>query len=104
MAKKLTLEDIGALFPIKVKVTKEMIDEANVNNIYNCIGAKALKAAIPNIAKNKRFEIIWGTSNGYVLLADSDKIVGLEIENKEGINLMRIKKPKTITLISNGVK
>jgi len=93
MAKRITLESIKALFPIKVRITKEMINSAKLYNVRYCIGAKALKKALPNIAKHKDFDIKWGVYSGRILNTKDN----YDISIATNIDMMEIKQPKTVT-------
>lgn len=85
----MTIEEFKALFPLKARVTKEMISKANLSSINNCIGAKTLKSIFPN---NK---CTWGNWCGSVVVED-EQILLTTIDN---IEVMDIVEPQEITFI-----
>ena len=83
------------LFPLKFRVTQQIIDEES-KNIYLpncCIGALSLKEALKY---NKEFyHISWGVENGDIL---TDR-VHFRITTKENINFMQLGIPQEVTFI-----
>jgi aromatic ring-opening dioxygenase LigB subunit len=83
-------EEIRKLFPVKVKITKKMIDKSDIFNPKNCIGYHTLKKVV------KKFDVVWGLSVGFVSFSDYNV---LTITSKENLNFIDITKPCTVTLI-----
>lgn len=90
-----------SLFPIKGKITQEIIDTADVNDINNCIGSKTLKSVIP-----KKFHkyIIWGDSFAQINLGDGPvKLSTMEsyifISTENSTNFMDVIKPTNVTFV-----
>lgn len=46
------IEQIKALFPLKARITKEIIRQSNIMVATNCIGALTLKSVLPDELKN----------------------------------------------------
>lgn len=74
------LDKYKALFPLKVMVTQEMIDEGSIDlqDPNTCIGARALRAALGDnvsmLGDNTHMGI-WGHSDGRHFLADKSHVV-----------------------------
>lgn len=83
-----TIEQIKALFPLKAKVTKEIIINSEIINLSNCIGANTLKQSIP---KEYNCSIIWANSHGY--------LNGIRVTTKENLLFMRVTEETEVTFI-----
>jgi len=83
------MKQIKNIFPVKVQVTQEMIDNAKLGDIYGCIGALALRSLnIPEV-----IEIKWGAWTGFIITEKSE----IHITTDKEINVMEIKKPTEVT-------
>ena len=85
-------EQIKALFPLKAKVTKEIIEEAQILNSRKCIEALTLKSVLPEKLKSLAS---WGTVN----TANTFLKYDLTVTTIERVNMMTIKEPCTVTFI-----
>lgn len=81
------------LFPRKVMITQDIIDEANNISCINCIGAKTLFSIFDD--KETYYLASWGSVNGTLYTASKN----YKITTEEGINMMEVKKPMEVTLI-----
>jgi hypothetical protein len=83
------IQTIRALFPLKGKITKEIIEKSDVKSIFKCIGANTLRAALgDNI--NLLLEgkpISWGRTTGSVHFDDFSIAIG----NEGDIDLMEVR-------------
>lgn len=84
------LDTLKELFPIKVMVTKEMINEADKSNPYKCIGAKALRSVMP---KQFAGNITWSNITGTIYGGLDSLLIGTE----EKLPMMCITKPMEVT-------
>jgi hypothetical protein len=90
-----TTEELKALFPLKGKVTKKIIQESHIHNIINCIGATTLKAALLNKGVNtKKIYITWGRNSGYLSVTIEGKSFSVSIHTD--YDMMEIIKPKGV--------
>ncbi len=89
----MTNKNFEALFPLKGRITKDIINKADVMDIRGCRGARTLKAALGPKSKNK--DIIWGTNDGYATIGK----VRYRIGTKEGIDFMNQNREKNVTFI-----
>jgi hypothetical protein len=85
-------EKLKALFPIKVKITKEIIEEGRKSlwDTSRCIGALTLKSVLPEEFKDRA---TWGVYTGGVSYSK------IRVTTEEGIDIMEVKKPRTVNLI-----
>lgn len=92
----MTREEIIAIFPKKVLITQEIIDEGqpNRNNVFKCIGALTLSSLLP---EELHKYTIWGSNSGTVLIEGGDHV---QVEAIEGVNMMMIDRPIEVTLIT----
>lgn len=87
-----TIEQIKALFPLKAKVTKEIINNSDTSETFNCIGANTLKQALP---QSNETEVLWGNWSGNVYVNNQS----FEVTTKENLMFMGVKEEIEITFI-----
>lgn len=85
---------IKGLFPLKGKVTKAILKEANVRDIHNCIGAVTLRKALGEHLFITT-DIQWGDYYG-ILKVDGQWV---RITTEGRIAMMDIKKSTEVTFI-----
>lgn len=85
-------EQIVALFPLKARITKEIIESAKVFNARNCIGALTLKSVLPDELKGSAS---WGSRSS----CSTFERFGLIVTTEEGIDMMEVKNPRNVTFI-----
>ena len=85
----MTTEEIKALFPIKAKVTRNIIKSSIIENSKNCIGANTLKSAL--LGKMLDDKVRWMWQSGFIDC--------VRITTVEGIDFMCIRKPTEVTFI-----
>lgn len=85
-------EEFKSLFPIKAKITQEIIDTAELYDNKNCIGAKALREVLPEKFKLKAD---WGADNTVILIEG----YRVYLTTEERINLMKVTEPMDVTFI-----
>ena len=91
-------EEFISLFPLKAEITKNIIDEADIDNVKNCIGALTLKSMIPNIEEITKYWG-WGTTQGTQKLLDGSYIT---LTTTKNIDMMGVKRPrKAVFIIKN---
>ncbi len=82
--------DYKELFPLKGTITKEILDKADKNDVYDCIGARCLKNAL---GEHRYMFFSWGVETGYLRGAyDGARIYSID-SNGESLNLMNVKSP-----------
>lgn len=81
------------MFPIEVEITQEIINGAQLHNITNCIGARAVKSVIPNA------RIEWGVTAGDLFSSEGESIEIYSVsKDGECIDMTAIESPMTIVL------
>lgn len=96
---KANLNQLLALFPITVTVTKEIIKASNIEDTSNCIGANTLKHIL---AKNGYDNIVdWGTTTGEILV---NNLKGRYISLESNKHMMVIKRKTKVTLTLRYIK
>lgn len=86
----MSTEEIRGLFPATVQITQDIIDNARIGNIYQCIGALALKSISPEELNTR-----WGVTTGKIGVGD----VVFNITTVEMVSMMRISEPQEVTFI-----
>ena len=81
------LEEFKKLFPLKGKLTQEIIDNADINSILRCRGARAIKEAL----NSDNFDISWGRVDGFINYYPVTTI--------ERIDFMKQETPMEVTFI-----
>jgi hypothetical protein len=97
------LEKFKALFPMEVKVTKNIINTAKIFDTRACIGALALRKGLGkkglDLLKERRTS--WGLYDGHqiVLIEDdiSAELVCSYDENDERVDMTDVEEPFTVT-------
>lgn len=88
------IEQFKALFPLKGRVTQEIIDEADIDDWQNCVGALTLSEALgENIQLVDK--INWGNDRGFPKV-DKETVI---LTTKEKYNMMGITKPVDVEFI-----
>lgn len=87
-----TAEEVKQLLPMKVTVTQQMIDTGmkRLTDVQECIGAQMLMTIFPNTTPK------WFWCDGSITFNNGERIY---LTTKEGVDIMELTKPKTITLI-----
>lgn len=85
-------ETIKSLFPLKAKVTQEIIKKANISISSNCIGALTLKSVLP---EDLHRHIHWGCWNGVYC----DLLNYIEITTENGADFMDMTKETDVVFI-----
>jgi hypothetical protein len=93
---------VEALFPLKAYVTQEIIDNSNIYDYHNCIGANTLIDALgENIPLLGIRDVTWGSSFGTLYpedcIDDNDETIRLTI--KGGVDMMKVRKPMWVTFM-----
>lgn len=86
---------IENLFPLKGKITQEIIDKADTMDPSNCIGALTLGAALEGKITKEDSIISWGVYTGL------NEINGqaVRLTTEEDIDMMDVIKPQKVTFI-----
>tara|TARA_B110000879_G_scaffold56706_1_gene79963 strand:+ start:536 stop:1141 length:606 start_codon:yes stop_codon:yes gene_type:complete len=99
-------KEFKALFPMEVKVTQAMLDNAVPSDIYSCAGAKALNKGLGKVGRSLLVaRASWGDSSGYQTLKCGETTTVIAVQktflngNKE-VSMMDMITPTTITLIA----
>ena len=88
-------EKFISLFPLKGRITQEIIESSDIGDSDNCIGANTFRKAIgDNISLFQ--DTGWGTDIGHMVLID-DTIV--DIGTEEDIDMMEVVEPRDVTFI-----
>lgn len=100
----MNFKEFKALFPIKGKITKEILESSNILDIFSCVGAKTLQEAL-GVKEVEGHPIGWGVTDGGPLKkldegnghghVDFKYVVG----TKGDINMMRVDGPMDVTFI-----
>lgn len=86
-------QDLRGLFPVTVEITQKMIDEADIFKSQRCIGALALKSAMPS-----NTWVSWAIRDGHVAILGENKGL-LKVTTRTNTDMMKIDKPTTISFI-----
>lgn len=90
-------ERYKSLFPLKGIITQDIIDNANISSINNCIGSLTLKAALgDNIDLLDCSGGLWGNSYGSNHIKDGGFV---RITTTDGVEMMGVNKPMEVTFI-----
>lgn len=96
------MDNLVALFPLKGKVTKEIIEVANITDPFSCRGARTLRTALENAGV-----VINKDGGDYVLWARHSGIIQINGENlnvySEGVDLMSVLEPMDINFTLTAV-
>ena len=93
----MTLENLKALFPLEGYVSKEILETANKDSIFYCVGVRTLKEAIASKGiDTKEFDVVWGTDYGNIWHINGG-LSCLYVETVEKINMMDIEEPTKVT-------
>lgn len=87
------IEKLEKLFPLKVEVTQKIIDKADVEDMFNCIGALSLRSLFKKFPEK---DIFWGRMDGYIYKGDYNIYLGSFSEKDEPIDMMKITSPTTV--------
>ena len=95
-------KEFKALFPMEVKVTQAMLDNAVPSDIYSCAGAKALNKGLGKVGRSLLVaRASWGDSSGYQTLKCGETTTVIAVLNgNEAVSMMEMITPTTITLIA----
>ena len=96
-------------FPITVQVTQEMIDGADVKDIFNCIGARMMSSLFPDYkwGESKKFSEYegWGINTGWMVSGDNlVKFESRQKDQKSAAIMTRIKEPQEVIIYAKIVK
>lgn len=83
------------LFPLKGKITQDIIDNSNINDGNTCIGANTLRAALGDHLNLGSF-LCWGAIDGNILTSSGEI---LDIDTEGSINFMQVTEPRDVTFI-----
>lgn len=91
--------NITKYFPLTGVITEEIIATANVKNIFDCIGAKTLQAAMNKIGISGKAR--WGAADSCSTEIDGKAVAehGYKITTEEGIDMMMVTHPQEVTFI-----
>lgn len=98
------LEQIKTLFPCEVQVTQEIIDKANIYDVWCCIGALTLKSILSE--EQKKYFNGWGVTDGnfdtietVLTGTDSkDSVTVYAVDGDDSVDMMYLKEPRIVTL------
>ena len=95
-------KEFKALFPMEVKVTQAMLDNAVPSDIYSCAGAKALNKGLGKVGRSLlAARVSWGDCSGAQTLKGDESITVIAVKSKQKqISMMEMTRPTTITLIA----
>lgn len=88
-------QDLLNKFPLEFEITQDIINNADVYDIDNCIGALSLKKALG-------FEhVTWAADTGSLHYNDKENSLCFvdTISTEEGINMMEVTEPQKVTFI-----
>ena len=85
------IKDFEALFPLKAMVTQEIIDNANIMDTRNCIGALTLKSVLPKYTDS----LEWGAISGNII---TDEGI-VHISTFKLVDMMMVKEPQEVTFV-----
>lgn len=93
------LEEFQKLFPLTVKVTKNLIKQADIGKTTNCIGARALKKGLRKKGESYLLNgVSWGVWDSDMCLIDGTPVL-IEVynENNKLLDMMDIIEPTIVT-------
>jgi hypothetical protein len=94
-------DDFINLFPITVKVTKDMIKGANIDDVCDCIGARALQKGLGRLGLKqlRSGKAGWACNSGVQILKDGTHIC-IESVDYDGndVDMMGLTEPCEIEL------
>jgi len=86
------IEKVKNMFPVKVQVTQEIIDKADVGDIFNCIGTLSLESLkIPKVVS-----ISWGTIRGHIYDKERKSKKIFSYHNNKPIDMTEITEPTEV--------
>jgi hypothetical protein len=98
------LENFNELFPMEVKVTQDIIKNADTGNNHSCIGALALAKGLGKRGLDLLQSGLpsWGNTNGHPLVLNGDDFnvevcIGSYDENGLRVEMMDVTEPFTVT-------
>ena len=92
-------KEFKALFPMEVKVTQAMLDNAVPSDIYSCAGAKALNKGLGKAGRSLLVaRVSWGDCSGAQTLKNGESINVIAVNGNEAVSMMEMITPTTITL------
>jgi hypothetical protein len=80
------------VFPLKFKVTNEILDYAIPGDMTTCIGARALQAALMDCFYTR---ITWCAFGGHIYVKNRKYAVS----TKEQVDMRKIMRPRNVTFI-----
>lgn len=91
--------EVLALFPLKGKVTLEIIEKAVLMDGGNCIGALTLKEAL-GVNNDGRNLISWMSVNGGIMAENIDRDFHYcVLTTEEEVRMMQVVEPMEVTFI-----
>jgi hypothetical protein len=98
---KSNLKKFIELFPLKVKVSQSIINEANIGDTKKCIGALSLQKALgeKGLLLLEKGIAGWGSDTGYQRIKGTtiDKMLSSFNEKNVSIDMMDVKNPFEVT-------
>lgn len=99
----MTRKEIISLFPLKARITEEIIERANIYNTRSCIGALTLEEALSKYSITQ-FSIGWGTKKGALIstagyFTTDPECNPIQISTEEEIDMMKVLYPEEVTFV-----
>lgn len=92
----MTIDQIEALFPIRVYVDRALIKKSRPFNALRCAGALTLKKALSKkVSSLSGLRISWGIITGYI---HSENGAPIRIGSTDDLNFIDVSKPQWVTL------
>lgn len=97
------LEEIKTLFPCEVQVTQEIIDNAILHDVWNCIGARTLESILSE--EQKQYFNGWGVTDGQFDTIETvlqgtdskDSFTIYAVDGDNSVDMMSITEPCVVT-------
>lgn len=92
------------LFPIKVKVSQNIINKADIDDIENCIGSLALRKGLgaKGLSYLEDKQQSWGVSDGEQTLRNGVKVLVTARDSRgKRVDMMSVTKPFEVTFHVN---
>jgi hypothetical protein len=92
---------IKALFPLKGRVTEEIIKNSDPIDWEDCPGANTFREAIGDKLP-QGYCIKWTNTNGAICREGTRYDVGIIVTTVEGVGMLHVKEPQDVTFILKG--
>ena len=89
----MTIQEVKDMLPLRVEVTKEIIEKSNRWYCGDCIGFNTLVAAFPNAVPWS-----WGREEGSLICTNGTVRISATNEQNWGVDMMEIKTPREVIL------